>query len=142
VDGELAALLEYGIDMVRRAPHLYALTATYWVLVGTLLVTRYLCRRRRTSQRVMRAIVGLGVIALALAFIDVAVRGQELIQISLVAYFATPLGVGYYLLRRLDGRPVTGWRGVALREVSYVLAFLAFVGLTLVDGDPWWFSRP
>ncbi|QSB13145.1 hypothetical protein JQS43_16035 [Natronosporangium hydrolyticum] len=142
MSGDLEPLVEYGIDMVRRAPHLYALTAAYWGLIATVLATRYLARRQRASEVAMRAVVGLGAVSLVLAFVDVAVRGQELIQISLVAYFATPLGVGYYFIRRWDGRPVTGWGGVALRQITYVLAFLAFVALSVVDGDPWWFSRP
>lgn len=132
----------YAVDMVLRAPHLYALTVIYWLLIAAVLITRYVRRRRETSLKLMRAVAILGVVAIIAAFVDVALRGQELIQISLVAYFATPLGVGRYFIRKWDGDPVQGWRGTAMREVTYVLAFVAFVGLSIVDGDPWWFSRP
>ena len=137
-----AALFDYGLDMVRRAPHLYLLTVAYWVLIGSVLLTRYALARTQFSETLMRAVAVLGVLALVLTVVDVAIRGQELIQISLVAYFATPLGLGRYFIRRWDKRPATGWSGVRMREVTYVGAFLAFVLLSIVAGDPWWFSRP
>lgn len=139
---EMTEVLAYALDMVLRAPHLYALTIIYWLLIGSVLITRYPLRRKRASEWFMRAVVVVGAIALILAFVDVALRGRELIQVSLVAYFATPLGIGRYVIRRWDGRGATGWRGVALREVTYVIAFLSFVALSIVNGDPWWFTRP
>lgn len=142
MDAELGVVVDYVIQMVLRAPHLYLLTVVYWGLVAAVLVSRYVLKRRRVSELCMRALVVLGCAAIALAAVDVAVRGQELIQISLVAYFATPLGVGRYFVRKWDGCAVSGWRGVAIREVTYVLAFLSFVVLSVLDGDPWWFSRP
>lgn len=142
VEAEIAELGRYGIDMVRRAPHLYALTAAYWSLIAGTLLTRYGLQRARTSERLMRAILVLGCAAVVLAFIDVAVRGQELIQLSLVAYFATPIGIGRLLIRKWDGLPTTTWRGLALREMTYLSAFVLFVALSAVDGDLWWFERP
>ncbi|SFA92080.1 hypothetical protein SAMN05216266_102202 [Amycolatopsis marina] len=142
MDVEPGVVVDYVLHMVLRAPHLYLLTVAYWGLVAAVLVTRYVMKRRRVSELCMRALVVLGCVAIVLAFVDVAVRGQELIQISLVAYFATPLGVGRYFVRKWDGRAFAGWRGVAVREVTYVLAFLSFVALSVLDGNPWWFSRP
>lgn len=142
MDLDLAALLDYGLDMVLRAPHLYLLTLIYWGLIGSVLLARYPLGRKAASEKLMRAVVVLGVLALVLAVLDVAIRGQELIQISLVAYFATPLGLGRYFIRRWDKRPATGWSGVGMREVTYLCAFAAFVLLSIVAGDPWWFSRP
>lgn len=127
---------------VRRAPHLYALTVAYWIAVSATLVTRYVLGRRERSERYVRAVAVIGCVSLVLAFVDAAVRGQELVQVSLVAYFATPLGVGRYLLARWDGEPVEGWRGLGMRQVTYLVAFAAFVALSVVDGDPWWFTRP
>ncbi|MDR1119054.1 MAG: hypothetical protein LBL01_07155, partial [Bifidobacteriaceae bacterium] len=130
-------VVSYMLDAIGRAPHLYAVTAIYWALVAGVFVTRYLARRERASRALIRAVVALGAAALVLAFIDVAVRGRELIQISLVAYFATPLGIGAYWLRRLDGRPMSQGRGVARRCVTYVAAAASFILLSVVDGDPW-----
>ncbi|HIW63509.1 MAG TPA: hypothetical protein H9881_13705 [Candidatus Stackebrandtia excrementipullorum] len=135
-------LLDYGINMVLRAPHLYILTVVYWGLIAAVLITRYRRRRVAASEKLMKAVVGLGIVAVVAAFVDVAVRGPELVQISLVAYFATPLGVGRYLIRRWDRRPAQGWNGLLIREITYSLAFISFVGLSLVDGDMWWFNRP
>jgi len=142
MDVDLGVLVEYAIDMVRRAPHLYLLTAAYWTLIAAVLLTRYPLRRKHTSEKLIRAVVVLGALALVLAIIDVAVRGQELIQISLIAYFATPLGIGRFFIRKWDKRPATGWSAVVMRQVTYLLAFASFVVLSIVAGDPWWFSRP
>lgn len=142
MDVDLGILVEYGVDMVRRAPHLYLLTAAYWTLIAAVLLTRYPLRRKPASEKLMRAVAVLGVLALILAVVDVAARGQELIQISLIAYFATPLGIGRFFIRKWDKRPITGWSGVGTRQVTYLLAFASFVVLSIVAGDPWWFSRP
>ncbi|NED96679.1 hypothetical protein G1H11_15320 [Phytoactinopolyspora alkaliphila] len=142
MDGSTGGLVEYGIDMVRRAPHLYAFTVAYWTLVVSTLVTRYGLRRIGTSERLMRLVVVLGCVSLILAFVDTALRGAELIQLSLVAYFATPIGIGRFLISKWDRRPVDKWRGLVLREITYVSAFVIFVALSAVDGDLWWFSRP
>jgi len=142
MENDLGAVVGYAIDMVLRAPHLYALTVVYWVLIAGVLLTRYGLRRRVASVLFMRAVVVLGCVAVVLAFVDAAVRGQELVQLSLVAYFATPIGIGRFLIRKWDHIPTGVWAGLALREISYVCAFLAFVGLSIVDGDPWWFTPP
>ena len=139
---DASELIDYMLAMVLRAPHLYALTIGYWCLVVAVIATRYWGKRRRMSEGLMCAVVALGVVAVILAFVDVAIRGPELIQLSLVAYFATPIGVGRYLIRLWDGDPMLGWRGIAVRELTYVSAFIAFVGLSAVAGDPWWFERP
>lgn len=142
MENDLGAVVGYAIDMVLRAPHLYALTVVYWVLIAGVLLTRYGLKRRVASVLFMRGVVVLGCVAVVLAFVDAAVRGQELVQLSLVAYFATPIGIGRFLIRKWDRIPTGVWAGLALREISYVFAFIAFVGLSIVDGDPWWFTPP
>lgn len=139
---EATDLIDLGLDMVTRAPHLYLVSVAYWVLVASVLLTRYGLRRIDTSDRLMRAVLVLGGVALTLAFVDAAARGQELIQISLVAYFATPIGIGRALIRRWDHQPSTRWASLGLRQLTYLTAFVAFVALSVVDGDPWWFTRP
>ncbi|MFC6355904.1 hypothetical protein [Luethyella okanaganae] len=142
VGGETEAVVAYLIDMVVRAPHLYIFTLLYWMLIAAVLVTRYILKRHRVSEVLMMLVVALGFVAVVMAFVDVAVRGRELIQISLVLYLVVPIGIGRFLIRKWDRRPVAVWRGLLLRETSYLTGFVVFVILSAVDGDLWWFTRP
>jgi hypothetical protein len=142
VEGGLDFVVRYFLDAIVRAPHLYAFTAVYWLLVGGVVVTRYVLRRQRASQILMAAVLATGVAAVVLAFVDVALRGQQLIQISLVAYFATPIGLGRYWIRRMDRTSKSAASDTALRILTYVTAFALFLALSAASGDPWTVGIP
>ncbi|MDO9379879.1 MAG: hypothetical protein Q7T56_13615 [Nocardioidaceae bacterium] len=132
--------LAYVLELLARSPHLYALTALYWAVVAWTFAQRYLLGRREASEPWLRRVVAVGLVAGAAAVVDVAVRGPELVHLSLVAYLATPLGVGRLLVRRLDGVSSTPRQALVLRETTYLVAFGMFVVLSVAAGDPWWFS--
>jgi hypothetical protein len=77
------------------------------------------------------AIYVIGVIAVIAAFTDRALHGRQLIHLSLIMYFATPLGLGRYWVRLLDKRPATQ----GLRELTWLIAAAAFGALALANGD-------
>lgn len=130
-------------DLIGENLHLYLITVAYWLTVGAFLGLRYLLRRRGTSDRLRLPIVLLGVVAFIAAAIDILVRGSAgITHVSLVAYLATPIGLGRYFVARWDGRPPRHLAGLGMRLTTYLVAFVAFVALSVLDGNPWFFSAP
>lgn len=137
---ELLGLL---LRTVAENLHLYAVSAAYWILIAAFLGLRYGLRRRPTSDRLRLPIVALGVVAVAVAAADVTVRGEAgITHVSLVAYLATPIGIGRYLVARWDRRPPGALSALGMRLVTYAVAFVAFVTLSALEGTPWSFDRP
>lgn len=144
---ELADLADLAVGTLLGNLHLSALSVAYWLVVGAFVVTRWGLGRRETSDRLRPLVVALGVLAVTVAAVDVAVRGATVTHVSLVAYLATPLGIGRFLVAKGDalrfGTPQpTVLRRLGLRLLSYGLAFACFVLLSALDGQPWFFSAP
>jgi hypothetical protein len=140
---DLRELLPVALEVIGATLHLYAVSAVYWALIATFLVLRYGLDRRTTSDRLRLPIVGLGVLAVVVAAVDVLVRGEAgVTHVSLVAYLATPVGIGRYLVARWDRRPAPAITALKLRLLTYAIAFVAFVVLSALNGEPWFFDRP
>lgn len=138
--GALAGVL---VEVVRRNWHLYLISATFWVLVATFLGLRYPFGRRASSDRLRVPIVLLGGVAVTAAAADVAIRADAgITHVSLVAYLATPLGIGRYVVARWDGRHPGPVAALGLRLATYTTAFVSFVALAALGGTPWVPERP
>lgn len=140
---DLREFLPVAIEVIGDNLHLYAVSAVYWVTIATFLVLRYALDRRASSDRLKRPIVGVGVLAVMVAAIDVLVRGEAgVTHVSLVAYLATPVGIGRYVVARWDRRPVPPMTALGMRLLTFAIAFVAFVVLSALNGEPWSFDRP
>lgn len=152
----LGVLAEQMVRALSRAPHLSVFPVLFWATVAAGLYLRYARGQRTRSQDLLRLTPVIGVLAVVVAAIDLAVRGQvEVVHPSLVAYLAVPLGAGRRALARLDGLAATRhWRHspndrrqelryLGQRQLTYVVALLLYMVLAAIAGEPYRLgSRP
>ena len=144
----LGLLATMAVGAVRRAPHLSLFPVLFWGTVAAGLYLRYRRHQTTRSDRVLRATVLVGVVAVAVGTLDLAVRGTvEIIHPCLVAYLTVPLGAGRRVLARLDAIAVTRrWRAPQLppaqllrafgqRQTTYLTALLLDMALAAIAGD-------
>ncbi|NNG36363.1 hypothetical protein [Nakamurella aerolata] len=139
----VGVLAGWAWDAVLRLPHLYAVVALYWLGIAGFLIQRYPMRRTAASARTAVAIQLVAAVGVVIGLVDLLARRQvDFVHLSLVAYFATSIGVARMVVRGLDRRPTGLWQGFGLRARTYLTMFVVAVGFSALAGDPWWFDFP